>query len=86
VLLHEGDDELEAELALGAWVVTDALAVTAGRRGTTLHVDVVFVETPHRLHLVLEGGAVEVRWETTPLHAPALRQLRAPRDGETAPL
>jgi CubicO group peptidase (beta-lactamase class C family) len=86
VLLHEGDDVLEAEVALGAWAVTDALSVTAGRRGTALHVDVVFVETPHRLHLVLEGGAADVRWETTPLHAPALRQLRAPRDGETSPL
>jgi CubicO group peptidase (beta-lactamase class C family) len=84
--LHEGDDVLEAEVALGAWTVTGALAVTAGRQGSALHVDVVFVETPHRLHLVLEGGAADVRWETTPLHAPALRQLRAPRDGETAPL
>ncbi|TWX37238.1 beta-lactamase family protein [Frigoribacterium sp. ACAM 257] len=86
VLLHEGDDVLEAEVVLGAWTVTDALAVTAGRRGAALHVDVVFVETPHRLHLVLDAGAAEVRWETTPLHAPALRQLRAPRDGETSPL
>lgn len=86
VLLHEGDDVLEAEVVLGAWTVTDALAVTAGRRGAALHVDVVFVETPHRLHLVLDGGAADVRWETTPLHAPALRQLRAPRGGETAPL
>jgi CubicO group peptidase (beta-lactamase class C family) len=86
VLLHEGDDVLDAEVVLGAWTVTDTLAVTAGRRGAALHVDVVFVETPHRLHLVLDGGAADVRWETTPLHAPALRQLRAPRDGETSPL
>ena len=86
LLLHEGDDVLDAEVALGTWTVTDALAVTAARRGSALHVDVVFVETPHRLHLVLEGGAADVRWETTPLHAPALGQLRAPRDGETAPL
>ncbi|ROP76009.1 CubicO group peptidase (beta-lactamase class C family) [Frigoribacterium sp. PhB107] len=86
VLLHESDDVLEAEVVLGAWTVTDALAVTAGRRGAALQVDVVFVETPHRLHLVLDGGAADVRWETTPLHAPALRQLRAPRHGETSPL
>lgn len=84
--LHEGDDVLEAEIVLGAWTVTGALAVTAGRRGAALHVDVVFVETPHRLHLVLEGGSADVRWETTPLHAPALRQLRAPRPGEASPL
>ena len=84
--LHEGDDVLEAEMVLGAWTVTDALAVTAGRRGSALHVDVVFVETPHRLHLVLEGGSADVRWETTPLHAPALRQLRAPREGEVSPV
>jgi len=86
VRLHEGDEVLEAELVLGAWTATGALAVTGGRRGGALHVDVVFVETPHRLHLVLEGGAAEVRWETTPLHAPPLQQLRAPRGGEVATL
>jgi hypothetical protein len=91
VRLHEGDEVLEAELVLGAWAVTGALAVTAGRRGTALHVDVVFVETPHRLHLVLEDDSVDVRWETTPLHAPPLHapplhQLRAPREGEVASL
>jgi CubicO group peptidase (beta-lactamase class C family) len=86
VRLHEGDEVLEAELVLGAWTITGALAVTAGRRGTALHVDVVFVETPHRLHLVLEGDAADVRWETTPLHAPPLHQLRAPREGEVATL
>ncbi|GAB2972407.1 serine hydrolase domain-containing protein [Frigoribacterium salinisoli] len=86
LLLHEGDAALEADLVLGGWAVTGALAVTAGRHGAALHVDVVFVETPHRLHLVLEGDSADVRWETTPLHAPALHQLRAPRPGEVAPL
>ena len=86
LVLHEGDAVLEADLVLGGWAVTGALAVTAGRRAAALHVDVVFVETPHRLHLVLEGDVADVRWETTPLHAPALHQLRAPRPGEVAPL
>jgi hypothetical protein len=86
VLLHEGDDVLDAEVALGDWAVTGALAVTAGRRGAALHVDVVFVETPHRLHLVLEAGAADVRWETTPLHAPPLHRLRAPLEGEVSQL
>jgi CubicO group peptidase (beta-lactamase class C family) len=86
LLLREGDDVLEAEVALGDWAVTGALAVTAGRRGATLHVDVVFVETPHRLHLVLEAGAADVRWETAPLHAPPLHRLRAPLEGEVSQL
>ncbi|NIJ06071.1 serine hydrolase domain-containing protein [Frigoribacterium faeni] len=86
VRLHEGEHVLDAELVLGAWAVTGALAVTAGRRGGALHVDVVFVETPHRLHLVLDAGSADVRWQTVPLHAPLLRQLRAPVDGESAPL
>jgi len=86
LLLHEGDAVLEADVVLADWAVTGALAVTAGRRAAALHIDVVFVETPHRLHLVLEGNVADVRWETTPLHAPALHQLRAPRPGEVAPL
>jgi len=80
LLLREGDEVLTADLALGAWTVTDALAVTAGRRDDALHVDVAFVETPHRLHLVLADGAADVRWETPPLHAATLAALRAPRD------
>lgn len=80
LLLHEGDATLEADLVPGTWTTTDAVAVTAGRRGAALHVDVAFVETPHRLHLVLTDGGADVRWETPPLHASTLAALRAPRD------
>lgn len=57
------------------------VATSATRSADLLHVDVVFVETPHRLHLTLDeaDGTFTALWETQPLHAPALAQLRMPR-------
>jgi len=78
------------------WVVTDdsvggagsgagsaaPVAASATRSADLLHVDLVFLETPHRLHLTLDesDGTFTALWETQPLHAPALAQLRMPRD------
>ena len=58
------------------------VATSATRSADLLHVDVVFVETPHRLHLTLDeaDGTFTALWETQPLHAPARAQLRMPRD------
>ncbi|WP_269087506.1 hypothetical protein [Rathayibacter sp. VKM Ac-2630] len=41
----------------------------------------LFLETPHRLHLVLDADAATftARWATEPLHGGPLRELRAPR-------
>jgi CubicO group peptidase (beta-lactamase class C family) len=77
VVLHDSGEELRAAIGDGEWAVTGPLAVTATPTG----IDVVFVETPHRLHLGLEGSRFTATWETTPLHAPALSTLRKPVRG-----
>jgi len=77
IVLHDSGDQLRAAIGDGEWAVTGPLAVTATPAG----VDVVFVETPHRLHLSFEGSRFTGSWETTPLHAPALGTLRKPVRG-----
>ena len=80
--LIEGEDRLLVAPGSGAWTTTDVLASSAGRGPDGgLLVDVLFLETPHRLHLVLDAAAATftARWATEPLHAGPLRELRAPR-------
>ncbi|MER7488013.1 serine hydrolase domain-containing protein [Streptomyces sp. NPDC126497] len=58
------------------------VAVSGGRADDgTLTVDLVFLETPHRLRVTcsLTGRTFTARWLTRPLHAWPLRRLRAPR-------
>jgi len=88
LVLVEGDDRLEADLGLGAWQVDGPIATWAEQRGDLLHVDVAFVETPHRLSLVADArtGTFEARWQTAPLHGPGLRALRAPGPDDVATL
>ncbi|ABS02772.1 serine hydrolase domain-containing protein [Kineococcus radiotolerans] len=74
VVLHDSGDELRAAVGAGEWAVTGPLAVSAGAGG----LEVVFLETPHRLHLTLRGGEFRGTWATTPLHGPPLRTLRRP--------
>ncbi|MET4052745.1 CubicO group peptidase (beta-lactamase class C family) [Frigoribacterium sp. PvP054] len=65
----------------GSGGATTPVATSATRSADLLHVDLVFVETPHRLHLTLDeaDATFTALWETQPLHAPALAQLRMPR-------
>lgn len=80
--LIEGEDSLLIAPGTGAWATTDVFSASAGRSADgALLVDVVFVETPHRLHLVLaeETRTFTARWETEPLHGSPLGTLRAPR-------
>ncbi|WP_432499241.1 serine hydrolase domain-containing protein [Kineococcus gypseus] len=79
LVLHEGADRLVAALGAG-WTTTGALATSWARTPGGLRVDVVFVETPHRLRLELEEAAGTFRgtWCTEPLHSPPLAALRAP--------
>jgi CubicO group peptidase (beta-lactamase class C family) len=82
IRLLEGDSELAAALGVpGAWTTTGPLATASAWAGGQLHVDVIFVETPHRLHLRLDpaAGTFEARWETSPLGDPPLSELRVPR-------
>ncbi|MDY0913998.1 serine hydrolase domain-containing protein [Rathayibacter festucae] len=80
--LIEGEERLLLAPGSGEWTVTDAFAASAGPgEGGTLLVDVIFLETPHRLHLALDpaAGTFTAHWQTDPLHDGPLAQLRAPR-------
>ncbi|MFI0960289.1 serine hydrolase domain-containing protein [Streptomyces sp. NPDC021080] len=84
VTLAEGDRRLELRLAATGWTVDPGptpVAVSGGWTGPgTLRVDVLFLETPHRLTVECElpGRTFTARWHTTPLHARSLESLRAP--------
>jgi hypothetical protein len=69
--------------ALGApdvWTRTGPVATASAWADGRLHVDLVFVETPHRLHVRLDpaAGTFDARWQTPPLGEPPLSKLRAP--------
>jgi len=85
--LVEGDAPVVAQLGIGEWTVTDVVAAsggwtTSGDPGQgVIAVDVIFIETPHRLQLRCHPstGTFDCRWRTTPLHSPRLSELRTPR-------
>ena len=75
-----GDHGKPLELRLGdeGWTETGRVATARTAAG----VDVVFAETPHRLHLHLDAAdrTFAARWETAPLDpAPPLSVMRMPR-------
>jgi CubicO group peptidase (beta-lactamase class C family) len=81
------DDTLSVELRLvdGDWHVADSPVPAAASGGWTdpgtLAIDVVFLETPHRLSLTCSLGerTFRVRWHTRPLSATdSLSRLRSP--------
>ncbi|MFB6846757.1 serine hydrolase domain-containing protein [Streptomyces sp. NPDC056373] len=78
-------DRLDLRIAGEGWRVVEEpfpTAVSGGwTDGGTLAVDVVFLETPHRLALTcsLVEGTLTAQWRTAPLHGGPLTALRAPR-------
>jgi CubicO group peptidase (beta-lactamase class C family) len=83
--LLEGEETLVLPIGRGAWTVTDAFAVSGGRDGAEVdggvpRVEVIFVETPHRLQLTFDrdAGTFLARWQTPPLHGASLAQIRMP--------
>ncbi|MFF2123905.1 serine hydrolase domain-containing protein [Streptomyces olivochromogenes] len=84
VSLAEDDELIELRLGATGWTVdADGLptAVSGGWTDQdTLRLDVLFLETPHRLTMTcsLPGGTFTVRWHTTPIHGGRLGSLRAP--------
>ena len=77
------DDGMELTVALGdpeGWTVDGPVATAYAWSGDTLQLDLVFVESPHRLHLSLDAaaGTFAARWETTPLGQFPLATLRMP--------
>jgi CubicO group peptidase (beta-lactamase class C family) len=82
IRLVDAGPELVAALgAPGVWTGTGPVATSWARADGRLHVDLVFVETPHRLHLHLDPGTARfaARWETAPFEDPPLAHLRMPR-------
>ncbi|WP_411721945.1 GNAT family N-acetyltransferase [Mycetocola sp.] len=80
--LQEGESRLEVAARFGGWSTNDATAASAGweQGGSQLSVDVIFLETPHRLHLRLDrpSSTFTARWETEHLHDPPLSSMRKP--------
>jgi CubicO group peptidase (beta-lactamase class C family) len=66
--------------APGAWTTTGPLVTAHAWDGGRLRIDVIFVETPHRLRLILDPatGRFEAAWQTVPLGDPPLAKLRTP--------
>ena len=89
VTLVEGDAPVVAQLGIGEWAVTDVVAASGGWTTfgdpgqSVIAVDVLFIETPHRLQLRCHPstGLFDCRWVTTPLHSPSLFDLRMPGSG-----
>ena len=82
VVLTDGGPELVAGLgAPDTWTTTGPVATAYAWADGRLVVDIVFVETPHRLHLTLDPATArfEARWQTSPFDEPPLSAVRMPR-------
>jgi hypothetical protein len=81
VLADDGPELIVALGAPDAWTTTGPVATAYAWADGRLRVDVVFAETPHRLHLILDPATArfESRWQTVPLEEPPLAALRMPR-------
>jgi CubicO group peptidase (beta-lactamase class C family) len=78
------DDGPHLTVPLGdpdGWTTSGPVATAHAWADGVLLVDVVFTETPHRLHLALDprDGTFAARWHTTPIEEQPLAALRMPR-------
>jgi CubicO group peptidase (beta-lactamase class C family) len=80
--LHEGENVLRLRPTMGAWAVAEAIASSASVDPETIAVDLLFLETPHRLHLRCDRRAstFTATWETVPLHYRPMTEMRARSD------
>lgn len=79
-LSDTGPDLVVALGAPGTWTTAGAVASAYAWADARLLVDLVFVETPHRLHLALDpaSGRFEARWQARPLGELPLAEMRMP--------
>ncbi|AYF97488.1 serine hydrolase domain-containing protein [Protaetiibacter intestinalis] len=75
--------ELVVPVGIGEWVESAPdgvpIAAAGGWDGDGFAAEVLFLETPHTLHLACRAdGTAQLRWLTTPLHPDRLRELRHP--------
>ncbi|AQZ62360.1 Beta-lactamase class C and other penicillin binding proteins [[Actinomadura] parvosata subsp. kistnae] len=80
-LIDDGPPVTAALGPAGRWTTTDVWATAHAWSGGELHVDVVFLDTPHRLRLTLDpaGGTFTAAWQSPPLTRRPLAHLRMPR-------
>ncbi|MDQ0923390.1 CubicO group peptidase (beta-lactamase class C family) [Pseudarthrobacter sp. W1I19] len=86
--LVDGDDRLGIFPGIGTWGVAGVTAASAGwiasgdatSSAGRLAADVIFLETPHRLHLVLDASTstFTAKWATHPLGFMPLRAMKVP--------
>ena len=82
--LDEGETGVDLRLGGTGWTVSSKPIPTAVSGGwttpDTLRVDVIFLETPHRMAVTcsLPNRTFTAKWQTTPLHPGPLRSYRAP--------
>lgn len=91
VTISEEDNELTVAVGAGEWLVTEPLDAEGGvvpvaasggwLDDQTLRVEVVFLESPHRIDLVcsLPARTATATWRGTPLDGGRLRNLHRPR-------
>ncbi|RYB92479.1 class A beta-lactamase-related serine hydrolase [Nocardioides glacieisoli] len=91
VTATEGDNILTFPVGLGSWLTSEPvdaygdpvpLAASGGWiDGDTLRVEVVFLETPHRIDVEcsLSSGASHATWRTAPLDGGRIKTLHRPR-------
>jgi CubicO group peptidase (beta-lactamase class C family) len=80
-LLDDGP-EVTAELGEpGVWTVTGPIATAHAWSAGRLLIDVIFAETPHRLHLAFDpaDATFTTAWQAEPLGLTTLAALRMPR-------
>lgn len=67
VLVHE-DNETALELPLSTeWTTTGSIATSSAQTNDGLIIDVVFLNTPHRLELTMANGEFQSDWGRVPL-------------------
>ncbi|MFJ4787465.1 serine hydrolase domain-containing protein [Streptomyces sp. NPDC088794] len=85
LVLTEDGRRLDLRFGEAGWAVAEGAPPTAVSGGwtdaDTLAIDVLFLETPHRLAVTcsLPERTFTAKWRTTPLHPLPLRAMRAPR-------
>jgi CubicO group peptidase (beta-lactamase class C family) len=80
--LTDAGPEVTAELGVpGFWTVTGPIATAYAWSAGLLLIDVVLVETPHRLHLALDPAdhTFTTAWQAEPLGPGPLAEMRMPR-------
>jgi len=94
VRLEDGEETLDLTVGGEDWAVSEGTPCSpptacAGRWSDpdTVRVEVIFLETPHRLTVTCElpTRTFEAGWTTAPLHQGPLATLRAPGSAHTAP-